>query len=60
VNGLRPARDAHRGAVLVESAVVTAALLTIVLGMIQLGLVGFLQMTADAGAFLNAHQTSSA
>ena len=55
-NGRRPARHAHRGAVLVESAVVTAALLTIVLSMIQLGLIGFLQMTADAGAFLNAHQ----
>jgi len=56
-NRRRPARDAQRGAIVVESAVVTAALLTIVLGMIQLGMVGFLQMTDDAGAFLNAHQT---
>ena len=46
-----------RGAVLVETALVMSVLLTLVLGAIQLGVVGFLQVTVDAGAFLNAHQT---
>jgi hypothetical protein len=44
--------------VLVESAIVTASLLTLVLGMIQMGVLGFLQITVDAGAFLNAHQNA--
>jgi hypothetical protein len=47
---------AQRGAILVESALVTASVLTLVLGMLELGLLGFLQITVDAGAFLNAHQ----
>ncbi len=36
----------------------TASLLTLVLGMIQMGVLGFLQLTFDAGAFLNAHQNA--
>lgn len=44
-----------RGAVLVETAVVTAAVLTLVLGALELGVLGFIQITVDAGAFLNAH-----
>jgi hypothetical protein len=44
-----------RGAVIVETAVVTAAILTLVLGAIELGVLGFIQITVDAGAFLNAH-----
>jgi hypothetical protein len=47
---------ALRGAILVESALVTASVLTFMLGMLELGLLGFLQITVDAGAFLNAHQ----
>ncbi len=35
-----------------------AAVLVFVLGMLQFGLLGFLQITVDAGAFLNAHQTA--
>jgi len=50
----RPYR-AERGAIVVETAIVTAAILAMVLGAIQLGLLGFLQITFDAGAFLNAH-----
>lgn len=46
-----------RGAVTVETAIVLAALLTFLLGTIQVGVVGFLQLTVDAGSFLNAHQT---
>jgi hypothetical protein len=44
-----------RGAILVESAVVAASILTLMLGMIDFGLLGFLQVTVDAGAFLDAH-----
>jgi len=46
-----------RGAVTVETAIVMSALLTFMLGAIQFGVVGFLQLTVDAGSFLNAHQT---
>ncbi len=46
----------QRGAIIVESAIVTASVLTLVLGMLEMGLLGFLQITVDAGAFLNAHQ----
>jgi hypothetical protein len=42
--------------VLIESAIILATVLTLVLGMLELGLLGFLQITVDAGAFLNAHQ----
>ncbi len=41
---------------MVESAIVLSAFLTILLGAIQFGVVGFLQLTVDAGSFLNAHQ----
>jgi hypothetical protein len=51
-----PSPAAQRGAIFVESAIVTAFVLTLVLGMIEMGLLGFLQITVDAGAFLNAHQ----
>jgi hypothetical protein len=48
--------DAERGSITVESAIVTASVLTFVIGMLQIGILGFLQITLDAGAFLNAHQ----
>jgi hypothetical protein len=50
-------RSAQRGAVLVETAIVAAALLTFMLGVVELGIVGFEQLTIDAAGFLNAHQT---
>jgi hypothetical protein len=54
---VRPRAPAsERGAILIESAIVTASVLTLVLGMLELGLLGFLQITVDAGAFLNAHE----
>ncbi|MFY9780594.1 MAG: TadE family protein [Candidatus Baltobacteraceae bacterium] len=42
---------------LVETAIVAAALLTFILGVVELGAVGFEQLTIDAAGFLNAHQT---
>jgi|GEM_PF-2004069 hypothetical protein len=57
---LLPERVTHRfemGAVLVESAIVVAAVLTFVFGMIQIAGVGLEQLTIDGAAFLNAHQT---
>jgi len=50
-------RRSERGAVLVETAIVAAALLTLMLGVLQIGIVGFEQLTIDAASFLNAHQT---
>jgi hypothetical protein len=46
-----------RGAILAESAVAAASILTLMFGMIDFGLVGFLQITVDAGSFLDAHET---
>jgi hypothetical protein len=40
---------------MVETALITYFVLGLVLGALQLGLLGFLQITVDAGAFLNAH-----
>jgi hypothetical protein len=40
---------------MIETAIVTYFVLGLVLGALQLGLLGFLQITVDAGAFLNAH-----
>jgi hypothetical protein len=54
----RPLRAAERGAVLVESAIIVSSLLVFVLSLLQFGVLGFLQITADAGAFLNAHQSA--
>jgi len=45
-----------RGSATIETTIVLAALLTFLLGTIQVGVVGFLQLTVDAGSFLNAHQ----
>jgi hypothetical protein len=52
-----PAPALQRGAVLVEAAVVAAAMLTFVFGILEIGMVGLEQVTIDAAAFLNAHQT---
>jgi hypothetical protein len=49
-------RSSQRGAVMVESALVVSAMLTLMLGMVELGIVGFQQLTIDAAGFLNAHQ----
>jgi hypothetical protein len=54
----RGAPGASRGAITVESALVVASILVFVLGMLQFGLLGFIQITVDAGAFLNAHQNA--
>jgi len=48
--------NGQRGAILVESAIVASTILTLMLGMIDFGLLGFLQITIDAGTFLNAHE----
>jgi hypothetical protein len=49
-------RAAERGAALAETALVVGVILIMILGSVQLGVVGYLQMTADAAAFLSAHQ----
>ncbi len=41
---------------MVETAIVVSAMLTLMLGMVELGIVGFQQLTIDAAGFLNAHQ----
>jgi len=45
-----------RGAALVETALVVGVILVMVLGAVQVGVIGYLQMSADAASFLNAHQ----
>ena len=42
---------------MVETALVMSLVFALALGAVQLGVVGFMQITVDAGAFLNAHQT---
>jgi len=54
----RSRRAAERGAIVVESAIVLAAVLVFALSMVEFGVLGFLQTTVDAGAFLNAHQNA--
>jgi TadE-like protein len=51
-------KGAPRGAALAETALVVGVILIMILGSVQLGVVGYLQMTADAAAFLNAHQNA--
>jgi hypothetical protein len=51
-----PGKRAERGAALAETALVVGVILIMILGSVQLGVVGYLQMTADATAFLSAHQ----
>jgi hypothetical protein len=51
-----PSKRAERGAALAETALVVGVILIMILGSVQLGVVGYLQMTADATAFLSAHQ----
>ncbi len=46
----------QRGAVLAETAIIAAAMLTFMLGMVELGVIGTEQLTLDAAGFLNAHQ----
>jgi len=53
---LSASKRAERGAALAETALVVGVILIMILGSVQLGVVGYLQMTADATAFLSAHQ----
>ncbi len=48
---------AQRGAALAETALVVGVILIMILGSVQLGVVGYIQMTADAASFMSAHQT---
>lgn len=45
-----------RGAALVETALVVGVVLIFILGTIQMGVIGYLQMSADAAAFTSARQ----
>ncbi len=49
---------AMRGAVLPETAIVLSFVLVIVLGAIQMGVIGGLQLMADGAAFVAAHEFS--
>jgi len=55
---IRRLARAQRGSITVESAIVLSAVLVFVLGMVEFGALGFMQITVDAGAFLNAHQNA--
>ncbi len=48
-------RQHERGAVLVETTLVTGMVLTLLLFSVQVGILGFLQITADAASFVDAH-----
>ena len=52
----RVSGSAQRGAALSETALVVGVILIMILGSVQLGVIGYVQMTADAAAFLSAHQ----
>ncbi len=49
------ARHAQRGAVVVETALVAGMVLTCLLFSVQVGILGFLQVTSDAASFVDAH-----
>jgi len=49
---------ATRGAVLPETAIVLSFVLVIVIGAIQMGVVGGLQLMTDGAAFVAAHEFS--
>jgi len=51
-------KTAQRGAALAETALVVGVILIMILGSVQLGVVGYVQMTADAASFVNAHQNA--
>ncbi len=50
--------SAQRGAALSETALVVGVILIMILGSVQLGIVGYVQMTADAAAWMSAHQAT--
>ena len=49
---------ATRGAALAETALVLAATLTLTFGIIQIGILGYLQLMCDGAAFIAAHEYS--
>ncbi len=51
-------RRGTRGAVLVETALVVGVILTIFLFSLQVGVLGFLQLTVDAASYMDAHLVS--
>ncbi len=54
---MRQAGPAHgeRGAVVIETALVAGMILTCLLFSVQIGVLGFLQVTSDAASFVDAH-----
>lgn len=46
--------NSKRGAVVVETAIIVGTVLTLILFSVQIGLLGFLQVTVDAASFVNA------
>lgn len=53
-------RHRERGAVMVETALVVGTILTLLLFSLQVGVLGFLQLTSDAASFVNARETALA
>jgi hypothetical protein len=45
-----------RGAALAETALVLTGILALIFGVIQIGVIGYLQITADGAAFIAAHE----
>jgi len=50
--------ESTRGAVIVETALVVGIILTMLLFSVQIGVLGFLQITVDAASFVNARQNA--
>jgi Flp pilus assembly protein TadG len=49
-------RSHERGAVLVETALIVSTALTLMLFTVDIGILGFAQVSADAASFLDAHE----
>jgi Flp pilus assembly protein TadG len=49
-------RSNERGAVLVETALIVSTALTLMLFTVDIGILGFAQVSADAASFLDAHE----
>ncbi len=55
-NRARPAAEAIRGAVLVETAFALTAVLAMIFGTIEIGMIGGFQLAVDGAAFVAAHE----
>jgi hypothetical protein len=56
--GVGPERRSDRGTALPETALVLASVLVMVFGILQVGIIGFMQVMVDGAAFIAAHEYS--